>query len=301
MNQLGNKSNSRKIAILVVIACSSLLSFHLSAVDYSRTKKELTIMTGIFETSLSEAKKSRRHRSFISARRGVESTYLANQGMVFSFSFKPSYFVASADWGAFGDEVSALVESVTADIFNNEPVVVTAPSLPSFPKVPMPDGDWEKNAGAYELEQEAMQALRDAQRQKREEIRELQRSVRELERQARREKDDSKKVRKNKQALEKKMAALANKMETYKKKIDQYTQKKQTAIKKSNQHKSDLILTTLCDYGRTMRSLKKNEHITLVFKNFENNLDLIQVFSIQDIKNCTSQSKLAKKAIRYTL
>jgi len=68
-----------------------------------------------------------------------------------------------------------------------------------------------------------------------------------------------------------------------------------------NKQKSDSILTTLCDYGATLRSLKNDEYITLVFENYENGKDKMLVFSSKNVKSCCNKDKLLETVISYQL
>lgn len=281
------------MALTGLLALSSLSSF---ATDYSRAEKELRIMSKIFDTSLSEAKRTDNHRGFRS--RKTEATYLAKQGMVFTFSFNQSGF-SGDDWQAFGEGIGQLVGSISAEIAQSfGDVDYVAPVAPVAPRV---GRNWEENIEAYESYQEAMEELRDEQRNKREEVRDIQRAIRDIERQARREDVDAKKLEKNKKKLEEQMAVLSKKMEQYDKLREDYEVKRQEKYKINNQKKSDLITSTLCDYGATLRSLKNDEHITLIFKNYQGEKDQVHVFNYDDVKDCSNKNKLLKKAISYQL
>ncbi len=292
------KSTARKILAMGVAGILSLASFNSFAADYSRAEKELRIMSKIFETSLSEAKLTNT-RHIPSSRSRIEATYLAKQGMLFTFNFSQSGF-SGEDWQAFGEGIGQLVGTISAEIAQSfsdiEPVEV-----PRVPRVPSVNGDWGDNIEAYEAYQEAMKELREEQRDKREEVRDIQRSIREIERQAKREEVDAKNLETTKKKLEEKMQVLSKKMEQYEKIRNEYEDKKREKHKVNNQNKSDLITSTLCDYGATLRSLKSNEHITLIFKNYENGKDQVHVFNYSAVKNCNDKDKLLKKAISYQL
>lgn len=282
------------VALTSVLSLASLSSY---AADYSRAEKELRIMSKIFDTSLSEAKQTSNRRQFPGSRK-TEAVYLAKQGMVFSFSFSQSGF-SGEDWQAFGEGIGQLVGSISAEIAQSfGDVDFVAPIAPIAPRA---DGNWEVNMEAYEDYQEVMENLRDEQRDKREEVRDIQRSIRDIERQARREEVDSQELEKTKKKLEEKMKVLSKKMEQYDNVRKEYEEKRKEKYRVNNQTKSDLITSTLCDYGATLRSLKSNEHITLIFKKFENDKDQVHVFNYSDVKNCSDKDKLLKKAVSYQL
>lgn len=298
-SNLGKSFVTRTLA-LAITGALSLASLSSYAADYSRAEKELRIMSKIFDTSLSEAKQTNNRRQFPGSRK-TEAVYLAKQGMVFSFSFSQSGF-SGEDWQAFGEGIGQLVGSISAEIaqsFGDGNFV--APTAPVAPSAPRADGDWEVNMEAYETYQEAMEDLRDEQRDKREEVRDIQRSIRDIERQARREEVDSKELEKTKKKLEEKMKVLSKKMKQYENVRKEYEEKRKEKYKINNQKQSDLITSTLCDYGTTLRSLKSNEHITLIFKKFENGKDQVHVFNYSDVKNCSDKNKLLKKAVSYQL
>ena len=292
-----SKSIVAKALTVTLTGVLSLASLSTYAADYSRAEKELRIMSKIFDTSLTETKQTDNRRHYSESHK-TEAVYLAKQGMVFSFNFSQSGF-SGEDWQAFGEGIGQLVGSISAEIAQSFADVDFV--APVAPLAPLADGDWEVNMEAYEAYQEAMEELRDEQRDKREEVRDIQRSIRDIERQARREEVDSKELENTKKKLEEKMKVLSKKMEQYEQLRKDYEKKKREEYKLNNQNKSDMITSTLCDYGATLRSLKNDEHITLIFKQFENGKDQVHVFNYEDVKDCTNKDKLLKKAISYQL
>jgi len=299
---VSHRSNTirTKVKAALIISAVSILSLSsLSAytADYSRAEKELRIMNKIFETSISDAKVGRSHFGRFGSE--TKAIYLAKQGMVFTFNFGQSSVISNDDWRAFGEGVGQLVGSISAEIVQSlGDIDVPAPVAPV---PPVPGGDWEDNIEAYEAYQEAMEDLRDEQRDKRQEVRELQRSIREIERQARKEEVDTKKLEITKKKLEEKMAILEKKMKQYEVSRKEYQEKKRAKYKLNSQKKSDLIITTLCDYGTTLRSLESREHVTLIFSGYDEGKDQIHVFNYNDVKNCKNKDALLKKAVSYQL
>lgn len=282
--------NAINVGIASLIGLSA---FSIHAADYTRTEKELRIMSKIFETSLSEAKISRNKNSFPHSGNSSDATYLANQGMVFTFEFNRSRFDMGEDWASFGQGIGQLVGTITAEIAQSFSEIDVQPTIT--------DDDWEGNVEAYEIYQEAMESLREDQRDQRKEVRDLQRSIRDIERQARREEIDTKKLETVKTKLKKKMDVLSTKIKQYENSRKKYEQMKIEKFKINNQKRADVITTTLCDYGATLRSLKTNEYVTLIFKNYENDKDQVHVFSYKSVKNCSTKDKLLKTAISYQL
>jgi len=287
----------KKATICAVTASIALTSLSSIAADYSKAEKELKIMGKIFETSLSEANKSQSNRFGRSGR--TESTYLAKQGMVFKFNFSQSGFSGAEDWRAFGEGVGQLVGSISAEIAQSFSEVDHV--APVAPIVPLADGNWEDNMEAFEAYNEAMENMREDQRDKREEVRDLQRSIRDIERQTRRENTNSAKLKDAKEKLKMKMKELENKMAVYKQSMEDYRKKRSEKYQLNNKKKVDLITSTLCDYGSTLRSLDSDEYVTLIFENYEGKKDQVHVFKYKNVKSCNNKESLLKKAISYQL
>lgn len=282
-----------------VITLASLLTFasvniHAKDDDFSRAQKELKIMSKIFETSLSESKSSNRH--FINSQR-VNATYLAKQGVVFTFAFGKFDFAATSDWADFGEEIGSFVGLVASEVSN---AFINEQNLEPLDI----DGYAEEAALEYKFEAyqqrlEKLEEMRQKNHEQRDEVRQLQREIRTIERQQANENKESN--NKLKKELNAKITVLNKKIAEYKKSMDEY---RKVRDQKNEQHKlkkSQTIITTLCDYGSTLRSLKSDEYFTLIFKNYEKKNDQVYVFKAKDVKNCDSNKELLKKAISYQL
>ena len=268
--------------------------------DFSRAQKELRIMTKIFETTLEDAS-ANSNKIRLAGSRNVDSTYLAKQGMVFTFNFSRNAFPQS-EWGAFGEGVGQMVNAIAAEVGH---ALAEVPLPPEAPVVvsPAPNVsiDYEEYWDAYQERMEALEALRERHREQREQVRELQREIRSLERQSSREEREQKELKKVKGKLEEKMQVLNQKMNEYKESMAEYRKKRDQKYTQSTQLKSDAIISTLCDYGTTMRSLKSGEHVTIIFNNFNDNKDQVYVFNAIDVKRCEDSGRLLDRAISYQL
>lgn len=293
------------IGLSSALACSSLVA---SASDFDRAQKELRIMSKIFDTSLADAKISNSNSVFPGRSGSTQATYLAKQGMVFTFSFSSSEFGGADDWQAFGEGVGRLVGTIASEVseafaeidseFND------APRAPRTPRAPRPVDEvdaWEEKMEAYEEYRNAMEELREQQRESRREVRDMQRTIRDLEREAKHDDEESDELNKKRAELEKRMTKLNKEQELYKKTMNEYREKKYEKVREKNSKKANVIISTLCDYGSTLRSLNKSEHVTLIFSNFENKKDQVYVFDYDDISDCSSKDKLLKKAVAYQL
>lgn len=297
----------RKSLLVGALSGLALAGFSAYAADYSRVEKELRIMSKIFETSMGDAKGNNQNRVFSQRSSKTEAIYLAKQGMVFSFNFNSSRFGDLSEWQIFGQGIGHLVGSISQEIGQAlSDIDIEHPTPPVMPDGPEIDFDnwgnvWEENMEAYESYREAMEELKDQNRGYRDEVRDLQRSIRDIERRTRHDQNDEKKLAESKKKLEGKVAELSEKMKIYEKSMQNYREKRKEKYRISNQNKADAIVSTLCDYGTTLRSLKNSEYITLIFKNYQESKNQVHVFSYNDVKNCSSKDKLLKKATSYQL
>lgn len=298
----------RSIKSAICVALTGLFTLsavNVSAADYDKAKKELRIMSKIFDTSLADASANNANRVFSSRTGGNQSTYLAQQGMVFTFSFSNSDFGSADDWQAFGEGVGRLVGTIASEVTDALSEMDTEiGTVPRAPRAPRPisgiDG-WDNKIEAYEAYQDAMDELRDEQSDRREEVRDMQREIRELERESRHNNKDKEKLEETKQKLQKSMAELEKKKAEYQKSMEEYREKKNQKERERNNKKSETIISTLCDYGSTLRSLDNDEHVTLIFSDYQDNKDQVYVFSSEAVKECSSKDKLIKQAISYQL
>ncbi len=298
-------STLKKVALVSIssaLACSSMLA---SAEDYQRAQKELKIMSKIFDTSLSEANISNKSHIFPGRSGSTKATYLAKQGMVFTFSFARSEFGGADDWQAFGEGVGRLVGTIASEVSEAfADIDSELNNTPRAPRAPRPVDDvdaWEDKMEAYEAYRSAMDELREQQRESRREIRDMQRNIRELEREAKHNKEESAELNKQRAELEKKMKKLSEEQAIYQKTMEEYREKKNQKTRERNSKKADLIISTLCDYGSTLRSLGNDEHVTLIFSNYNGDQDQVYVFDYDKVSDCSSKDKLLKNAVAYQL
>jgi hypothetical protein len=295
MKNLKVKSAQLRKSVLAITSLLTVMSFGISAAEqtFEKAQKELKIMSTIFQTSLAEQKSDQRR--FLSARQ-AKATYLAKQGMVFSFNFGRNSFSGAEDWESLGEGIGELVGSVASEVG-----VAIGEAFAEVPEAPEIAFNLENQFGAYGERLEAMELLKEQNNIQREEVRELQREIRDLERN--RDRINAKKDEHNrlKQELEKKVDILKEKMDRYKKSMADYRKKRDEKYTQNAKTKSDTIVTTLCDYGATLRSLKNDEHITLIFENYSNNKDQVYVFNYDDVRSCDSAARLLKTAISYQL
>lgn len=286
-------------SVLIVASALTFASASVAASDYARIQKELKIMSTIFETSLSEQSSE---TSRIYGSKKTNATYLAKQGMVFTFNFGNNIFSNSSDWEQFGEGIGNLVGTIASEVGTAlSDIQFDVPEPPVAPTAPSFDFDYESQFEAYRERMEALEAMREQHREQREQVRELQREIRSLERQRERDTDEKRELDSVKAELEEKLDSLSKRMDEYKQSMKKYRQMRDEKYIANTKLKSDVIISTLCDYGGTLRSLNRNEYVTLIFSNYAKNKDQVYVFKYQDINDCTSKDRLLKNAISYQI
>ena len=287
------KSSLIKKCVVTVTGIASLCSAATFAAEqqYERAQKELKIMSKIFDTSINESQEKRSR--FLSAS-GSSATYLAKQGMVFSFNFGRNTFQSASDWAAFGEGVGHLVGEIASEVGN---AIVDAPLPPMAPE----SIDLENFYADYEERIAAQEAMRERLSEQREQVRDMQREIRRVEREKQAAASQRQTAEKLRQELEQKLSLLDKKKDEYNKMMKEYREKRDQKYLANSQKKSDTILTTLCDYGATLKSLKNDEFVTIIFKNFEDEKDQVYVFDYDDVKSCDSKEDLMKRAIAYQI
>lgn len=300
---------------LTTLLPCAMLAFATNTIaqDYAGIHKQLDIMSDIIKSSV--AIQDGRKRSKIT---GIDSTYLSGQGVVFTISSGSS----SRHWGNYN--------------FN-----FTMPELPPLPPVPPVTGrgddiqifeadidetvsealetateGYERAIEVIEENRDIFRDLRNEQRDLAYEVRDLERESRDIEFQMRRANDERKKelISESKQLAKEKA-----KLEQARKQLDARVEemKKQQAQKQQEQAKERVafyqgltssIAETLCLYGNGLKSLPKNENVSVILKSAGDKVgrrykDKIFVFSKKDISACSSDkinvAKLLEKGNGY--
>ena len=288
--------------------------------------RDLNIMEKIFEAAMEEG----RGRDRGSHRVGSpDSMYLAGQGMVFSFR------LANYGFGFFGNNASGMVA-----IDLNEMMAQTRASLErvqaSFPDLDFDfdfDVDFdENNNNRYRYvyrgnqaapqapqapvvfignnrgpEREAMQEMEEAMRETQEEIRDLQREIRSMEREIRNANESAERDRlqaridSQEAAVDAQMAGLESQQEAYQTFINDLQETRRGQQLALANEAASQIISTLCDYGSSLRSLDNNEHVTIILQDVIDDTDQVYVFNYRDISDCTSADSLKQKAVSYEM
>lgn len=274
---------------------------------YADMHQQLTIMNDIIKSSV--AGKSRQQRSAINS---IQSTYLRGQGVVFTISSA----AGNRQWGSYNfnfsmPEIPVMPVAPIApevnrqfheqfDIDVNETVTQALDSA---------SADYERVMEVFEENRDRARDLRDDQREIAYKLREVEREKRDTNYQLSRASDE------RKSALKQALKTLTEQEETLRaqqEEITQMTQKLASEQKaklverakdRANYYQSLTVgLTeTLCVYGNGLKSLPKDEHVSVILKSAGDRTtsgfkDSIMVFEKQDIISC-SKDKINAEAL----
>jgi len=307
MRKLTNAVNKKILVPCVLMA----LSGNALSDEFDSMHKQLNIMTNIIKSSVSIDNEGKRSKI-----NNIESTYLKGQGAVFTISSGSN----SSRWGNFN--------------FN-----FTMPELPVIPAVPRAPAaphastftsngfdididsrvseeiehameSYERAMDGLSNDRDSYRELRDEQRDLSHQVRDLERQKRDLEYQMRRaDKVAKKELSEEMKALEKtrieinKMRQKLSAKSTELRKEQQIQKSKQT--KERQQYYQQLTATlaeSFCLYGNGLKSIPKNEHVSLIIKaagkkTGRSYSDKIYVFSKKDILSCAAENIDAKQLL----
>ncbi len=288
--------NTCLIAITSALGLSTLQGVAQQNTDYSDAVRELDIMSNIFEAALEPRRDNDifRHVSTLD-----EASYFADQGMVFSFI--PSggrgmmAFIDIGDMpGAAFAEMEINMAEMARDI--SEEVRRSLPSGSfSFPGSPF------ASIGIMEEEFEEMEEMSDDIREQQEEVRDLQRDMRDLQDEDNDSAEIEARIGQLQAQIDVEMEELDTLSSNYQSIMQEYREEREQEVAARNESARDLVISTLCDYGTTLRSLQNDEHVTVVMQNFNGNLDQVYVFDYADVASCSSAEQLLESAIAYQI
>lgn len=248
----------------------------------------------------------------------IETSYLARQGAVFTFSVRGQ----SGNWVR---EIETLVEGLVATV----PPAPPAPPVPSANSFSDVDDivfeaarEWEAYAEetshrfsqAFADNNSRLRDLRNMQRELAWEAREVERELRDITFELRHADEARKKellVQKEQSGEQlKQLEAKEKSMKDELKAIEKEQTKQMEARKAQQQQAYKTFLAgfesgmseTLCRFGSGLRGLPENEHISMVLKDFEmdesrERKDRIYVFTRADIVRCVQEKIDANKLL----
>ena len=277
--------------------------------DYSKIRKDASVMAGIIKGAFED------NDSCKGCRVKVETTYLAQQGVVFTIkSYAVRGFAIGGnhdDHGSFSDlqslqslesleHIPDMVSSILVDVGDSlEDITARIEVVEEFD-----DADFRGRHVFID----------------RSSVRELGRKTRDLEFQMRdyeiellHAEDEAERKR-----LEASINSLAKDIEEHALKKESVNKKYETARKERDKEREalraesarkrmemlastqDVIMQTLCDYGSTLRNLPNDEYVSVVFERSKDDSNSIVVLDKDQVTNCKSDgSGLIKKALTY--
>lgn len=266
-----------------------------SATDYQELSEELEIVSSVLHTSLKQDTQDQGIKF-----RAMQTSYLANQGVVFTVSTSGQasrFFISKGDFTS-----------------------ITLPSAPPAPPLP-PRLDLDGNHISTDMQHtidEAMASVRhlfdessDKLRQVQSEVRALSWQVRDAQRQQRDldfEMRGASESRKNEiklasSELEKKLAKLKQEQASLQEYSLQLQNEHKAALaektaKREEKQKGFLaafeegVVDSLCRFGGGIRAIPNSENISFVLSDFNQSTkasDKIYVFKVSDIKKCVQE------------
>ncbi|MDC1437056.1 hypothetical protein N8303_07410 [Gammaproteobacteria bacterium] len=300
------KSFTRKSCVITLTAILGLSAFKSIAQqneDFSDAIRELDIMSNIFEAALEPRRDTNNYRpvSILD-----EASYLADQGMIFSF-IQP---------GGRGMMAFIDIDDMPGDALAEMGINLSemAREISTEVRRSMPNGNFPFSGGAFnsisilEDEFEEMEEMSEDIRDQQEEVRDLQRDMRDLQRELRNDDNDDAENAEIEARIEQLQAQVDVEMEelesqttAYQSVMQEYRQDREQEEANRNEAAQNLIISTLCDYGNTLRSLQNDEHVTVVMQSFNDNLDQVYVFDYADVASCSSEEELLQSAIAYQM
>ncbi len=298
----------------VALALTTSTIAHADQQQRSDLRKQLEIMNSIFSTALAQEQENTSERSHWVSRDRLNYNYLAGQGVVYRTRVGGNRIMF------FGNEVPMPpvppeftehtgMESVEIELAVAEGLAAASEALTElgFATEEIED-DGEGNI-------RVIRTYTDEVRESAGDVRELRRRVRDLEL-AQRSADGAEAeaiekelaqarqdLEETQQALEVARAEIHEARQQVHKKVEV---RKAERAEKLQQHLASFeqtMASTLCDYGRTLRALPENEHVTFVLEGAgeeqQGGKDKIYIFSKRQLENCESPSDLLTKANTY--
>lgn len=317
-----------KIGLTAVTAVIGLATAYAAQdnSDIDRKVRELRIMDNIFEAALEEGSE----RSSRMRRMGpLESMYLADQGMVFRFrmvNFGPGNFSRRGYNTLSLDYIESMLERTKAslervqssfpdldfdfdydfdfDNDNNREFFIRRGAAPATPASPAASVFFFTDDRGPE--REAMRDMEESMRDTQEEVRDMQRSIRDLERQIRNDDDTDvaaarQEIEQIETRMDEEMAQLDEQQQAYETFLADLENVRREQQQGLVDEASGQIISTLCDYGATLRSLENNEHVTVILEDAMEDTDQVYVFSMGDISDCRDADGLKSKSVAYQM
>ena len=270
--------------IAAIVAASSITAYSWAAPDYDRIRKDINVMVGIVKSAFQDNSDCQRCSVRISGH------YLADQGVVFNVDPASGRyeFVYDDDIELVTRGVVAGIPGMVSDILDN---VHTGLEMAEKSYA----WEWHTDDDVRGLDREAREELREARRELREASRELREVTIEM---IHAEDDELQDLRRREKEIEGRVADIESKQQTLESKMTEQVEQRvrerelRLAERREQRHAEirkveDIVLNTFCDYSRTMRSIPKNEKVSIIVKKDGDSSDVF-VFDQDELASCDS-------------
>lgn len=303
----------KSLSLFIGLSLSAISVSSFAQTDKAALNEEMAIMSNIMKTSFSHSSRDASMRI-----RGIDSTYLAGQGAVFTISVRNNRGFSFGDFSFHSDDVHFIQEP---------PEPPEAPAIYASSLEALQNGEFEDLIeSAVEMATEALEESRDRLRELREREREyaweergLERELKDLEFALRNlEDDDRQKVQTRKTQLQASLDSLRKR----KKEIEDYAtelrEEQEIKLKEQNAARQkeyarfigqfeDRVSDMLCKYGAGLRAIDKSENVSFILSNIGDGKggkqDRIYVFGLENVQKCVrgnvSEEKLLENAESY--
>ncbi len=289
----------RKTLIATGLAAAlGITSISLGAAEVDRVKRDINIMNKIVKTAFEDNPDCK------GCSVSIKGHYLKGQGAVFYVEPRQGFRFISAP------ESESIIE-----------IVDSVAGVPEIVHEVLADLDTDFEGYSYSFSSDAPVVVNEEQdHASRERIREVQRELRAVERELRqaelellRDVDAERKeldkqrelLEEQREEVEKKREVLDKERASYvvkvKKAREERKQKRMEAQKEMMTNIENTVLNTFCDYGSTLRSLSRGEHVSVIINSVSRDENSrIHILEQNALEDCdSSKSNFRNKAVSY--
>lgn len=285
--------------LLAVVTVSSIALHSFAEPDYERMRKDINIMIGIVKSAFENDEDCN------SCQVQITGHYLADQGVVFNVTPASRGYAYAFKTNDFEENVEVFAEGMAAIPLVVEDILASVEmglANDSFSAITIDtDGDWsEQSRIARQALREARAELREANRELREiEIEAIHAEQEELNELEAREAEVLQEMERLASQEEKIQEDIASQVEAKRNEIEKKRAKRMEAKRQQFEDMETLVLNTFCDYSSTMRSLPRNERVSVIVSKGEDQSN-IYVFEQSELADCdSSKTDVRDHALSY--
>lgn len=282
-----------------VVTASSIALHSFAAPDYERMRKDINIMIGIVKSAFENDEDCN------ACQVQITGHYLADQGVVFNVTPASRGYAYAFKTNDFEENVEVFAEGMAAIPLVVEDILASVEmglANDSFSGITIDtDGDWsEQSRIARQALREARAELREANRELREiEIEAIHAEQEELNELEAREAEVLQEMERLASQEEKIQEDIASQVEAKRNEIEKKRAKRMEAKRQQFEDMETLVLNTFCDYSSTMRSLPRNERVSVIVSKGEDQSN-IYVFEQSELADCdSSKTDVRDHALSY--